>query len=71
MIYEICTDTWREAPSLNLARESHSSCTVGTRIYIVCGWSYQTDTDTIECLDVPAGTGWELFRCANDALTPR
>ena len=36
MIYEICTDTWREAPSLNLARESHSSCTVGTRIYVVC-----------------------------------
>ena len=43
---------WIEAPDLNVARSEHSSCAVGSEVYVFCGWDGSQYLNSIECLKV-------------------
>ena len=60
-IYNLNRDSWAEGPSLNIARDSHTSCILGDRIYTFFGKSTQSHEvlSTIEFLNVDAmEEGW-------------
>lgn len=53
-VYNAYENTWREEPSLQHARSSHSSCFMGTRVYVFEGLDSEKQhrVSSIEMLDL-------------------
>ena len=76
VIYNVKKDVWTEAPSFNIARNAHSSCVVGSKVYIFGGEDVDGSLiNTIESYDVegPAKEEGEAAwdRINLEAVTPR
>lgn len=74
--YDVAEDTWSLAPSFKIARNAHSSCVVGSKLYIFGGEDAEgTLINTIESYDVEGPVknedelAWERINV--DAVTPR
>ena len=69
--YDVGEDIWKEAPSLNIARNAHSSCVFNSKLFIFGGEDREGSLiNTIESYEVEASEQkWNRIDLA--ALTPR
>ena len=60
LIYDIKSNSWREGPLMNQARFNHSSCVVGTTLFVFCGQSQVGNISgyvaSIESIEVGKGS---------------
>ena len=78
-MFDLGTDSWSKAlPSLNLGRFNHSSCALGSKVFVVGGETVDADGalceqvihDSVEVLDIEAeGSAWQVIR--SHKLAPR
>ena len=53
--YDIQANKWHTAPPLNVARQKHSGCCLGTKVYLFCGVDIRgAYLNSIEVLDAEA-----------------
>ena len=74
--YDIAGNTWKGLKAeLNIARYSHSACTLNGIVYVFCGYNgnYLNSIEMISesSLLANATTLWQLINVAENILTPR
>ena len=73
--FDIKTNKWRVAPSLNIARYMHASCAIGKTVYVFCGKvPGLLITNSIERSRVTGRSQmepWELLQVNGSSLAPR
>ena len=78
-LYCITSDSWSDAPDLNVSRCCHSSCTLGDRVYVVGGFQYAIlrNLNSIEYINAEDflahrdGSVWVQIEVDNSTLRPR
>ena len=70
-IYDIKKDIWTDGPPFNVARNAHSSCLIGSKVFIFGGEDIDGSIiNTIESFDVEGqDQAWERINL--EAVTPR
>jgi len=68
---DLKNNTWQQIGDLNMARDNHSSCSVGEMIFVVCGDQDLAKLNSIEMLDYGYNkeSTWQLIKI--EGLTPR
>ena len=75
--YDIAGDTWKGLKAeLNIARSSHSACTLNGIVYVFCGLGGRYPINSIEMISessllANATTLWQLIKVAENILTKR
>jgi hypothetical protein len=68
--YDITARTWSVMATLNspVKRALHGSCLIGSKWYILPGWSDadQADVSTVHAIDLNAPTKWEEIGVVDD-----
>ena len=76
-VYSIDRDQWSSCPKLNIARQNHSTCILGDKLYVSCGQGRGADSiEVANCIDLIDGNSaaWQLltvrYRAWNHVFCP-
>ena len=60
MKFDLSTREWTDAPAINQARLGHSSCVLGSKLYVFGGRDGERYLNSLEVLNVPSNNLWSI-----------